>query len=347
MIILVLNAGSSSLKYKFFDKNLKKLKSGNIERIGQWIKNHERALGLLIKKNKDLINQVSIIGHRVVMGGEKFVEPIEVNRNILKKLQSYNKLAPLHNPANLAVIEACRKLLPKIENIAVFDTAFHQTAPPYVFIYPLPYRFYKKYKIRKYGFHGTSHKYVIKKAEKRYPSAKRIISLHLGAGCSAVAYKNGKVLDTSMGFTPLEGLMMCTRSGSIDPALPLYMINEMKIKPPEVYKLLNEKSGLYGITGKSDMRDVLLGVKKRDNKDCLALAMFVYRAKKCIGAYAAVLGGIDLLIFTGAIGEGSKKIRSLIIKNLGFLGNFKTLVICTDEELQIAKEMLKLNKGLL
>lgn len=364
-MVLIINSGSATLKFKVFTSNLnlKEYCWGIVERIGlkksffiwqfkgkkarqinyaQGVPNHQKAMQIVFQQLRGL--PLRAIGHRVVHGGEEFVEPTLITPAILKRLEKYSQLAPLHNPANLAGIKACLKLLPQVPNIAVFDTAFYQTLSAHAYLYPLPFALYKKYKIRKYGFHGISHQYVAEEAAKKLGKSLaklNLITCHLGSGCSITAIKNGKAIDTSMGFTPLEGLMMSTRSGNIDPAIILYLIQELKMKPQGVDALLNEQSGLRGIAGVKDMREVLQaaksgrGLAKKMAK--LALQMFVYRAQQYIGAYATVLGGVDAIVFTAGIGERSAIVRQLILEGLKSLGKFKVLVIPTNEELMIAR----------
>jgi acetate kinase len=382
MYILVINSGSATLKFKIFDiQNLRETVWGIVERINlqdsflvienkavklkfdypKGIKNHAEALKIVLGKLADSdikLSTIRAIGHRVVHGGEEFTRPTLINKDILNKLDKYDKLAPLHNPVNIAGIKACLAVLPDIKNIAVFDTAYYRTIPDYGFIYPLPLEFYQKHKIRRYGFHGISHQYAAEEAAKKIkkPLGKlKIISCHLGSGASVTATKFGKAIDTSMGFTPLEGLMMSTRAGDLDPAIPLYLIKTLKFSPNKVDEILNKQSGLLGIAGTMDMREILAlagykieGFKKlttnnkRQTTALLALQIFIYRVRKYIGAYAAAMGGVDALVFTGGIGERSEIIRKLILKDLKFLGKFKILVIPANEELMIAREAREL-----
>jgi len=380
MYILVINAGSATLKFKLFEvKNLKAVLEGMVERIGLegaflkvknkiipypgGIKNHKEALSIILMAISSRFHikkeELLAIGHRVVHGGEEFTSPTLVTTKILFQLRRYNKLAPLHNPVNIAGIEACRKLLPGVKNVAVFDTAYYRTIPDYAFIYSLPLKFYKQYRIRRYGFHGINHQYVTEEAAKKLkkPLNKlRIVSCHLGSGSSITATKFGKAIDTSMGFTPLEGLTMSTRCGDLDPAIPLYLIRTLKFSPEEVDEILNKRSGLLGIAGTMDMREVMTaagykvkGFKKRQKAKSkkqelakLALKIFVYRVQKYIGAYTAIMGGIDAVVFTGGIGERSEIIRKLILNDLKSLGKFKVLVIPANEELMIVREVFKL-----
>jgi acetate kinase len=364
--ILVINAGSATLKFKVFNfKNLKLVKEGIVERIGLMgsfinfdnkkefneVESHEEAFKLVVSKLEDMKDKIVLVGHRVVHGGGKFNEPILINKNILRKLKKFNILAPLHNPLNLKCIIASQKYLPKIPDAAVFDTAFYKTLPPYAYIYAIPLKFYKKHKIRRYGFHGISHQYVMEQAAiklKKPLNKLNLITCHLGSGCSITAIKNGQAIDTSLGFTPLEGLVMSTRSGSIDPAIPLYMISRLKMGVEEVDSLLNKRSGLFGLSGSMDMREVLVkagyrvkGFKIKERISAkekeiakLTLEIFIYNIKKYIGAYSTILQKVDALVFTAGIGERSAIIRKLILKDMP---RFKTLVIPTDEELMIAR----------
>ncbi len=340
-MILVINAGSSSVKYKLFEfENLHVIHSGIIEEI----KNHHDAFIELeeIFRQKDIdFSHIKAIGHRVVHGGEIFDKPTLIDDDVIEAIKSLIPLAPLHNRANLEGIYASQNIDANIPNIAVFDTSFHQNIPPYAYRYALPKTLYKDLHVRKYGFHGTSHEYISKEASKilKKPLEKiNIISLHVGNGVSACAIKNGKSIDTSMGMTPLDGLMMGTRSGSIDPAVILYLMRERGYDINEIDTLLNKKSGLLGISGESDMRKLL----SSDTKDSrLATEMFTYRLKKQIGEYLAILGDVDALVFTGGIGENSKQIRELTCKGLEKF-NLNILVIKTDEELQIALHVKEL-----
>ncbi|MEA1919658.1 MAG: acetate kinase [Campylobacterota bacterium] len=341
-MILVINAGSSSIKFKLFEmQTLQALHHGLIEEISDHHEGFERLREELIAKRVDF-QQIKAIGHRVVHGGEAFNQPTLINTQVIQTIKSLIPLAPLHNPANLEGIYAAQSLAPDVAQIAVFDTAFHQSMPQYAYRYPLENEFYKSLHVRRYGFHGTSHHYVAHEAAKilKQPLNKlNLITLHIGNGVSACAIEKGKSVDTSMGMTPLEGLMMGTRSGSIDPAIVTYLMREGHYSIEDIDTLLNKKSGLLAIGGASDMRTLL----QSDTPEAhLAIAMFTYRLKKQIGAYMAVLGEVDALVFTGGIGEHSEEIRSLTCKGLERF-DLKTLVIATDEELQIAlhvKEMI-------
>ena len=342
-MLLIINSGSSSIKYKIFDKNAKKLlKKGMVSRIGMKgsnVPDHDAAIKIILKN----LPKISLIGHRVVHGGEAFTGSAIITKKVIKAVERFSKLAPLHNAPNLLGIKACIKFLPHITQVAVFDTAYYQSLPKAHYLYAIPHHFYKKDRIRRYGFHGTSHKYVAIKAAKalKKPIARlKIITCHLGNGCSITATMNGKAFDTSMGFTPLEGLIMGTRSGDIDPAIIFYLIEKKKMKPDSVYDILNKKSGLKGISGiSSDMRDIYKAVKRGHKKAKLAFLMFVHRIHKYIGAFAASMNGVDAIVFTGGIGENHAPTRNAVCKSLGFL-KARTLVIPTDEELMIARETI-------
>jgi len=348
MKILVINSGSSSIKYKLFDMpGEKNSVHGVIEHIGEKgsrIQDHYTGLKLVLKK----IEGVDAVGHRVVHGGEEFKKPTLIDASVIRKIKQYCLLAPLHNPANLAGILACKKLLPGVKQVAVFDTAFHQTLPDYAYIYGLPYEYYKKFGIRKYGFHGTSHEYVAHEAARlmKKPLNKlKVITCHLGNGCSIAAVDNGKSVDTSMGFTPLEGLLMGTRCGDIDPALVTYIMQKNKFGIPEMEDILNKESGLKGISGISnDMRVLQESVRSKDKRARLAIGIFTYRIKKYIGAYITIMSGCDCVVFTGGIGENQDKIRSEIYKTAfsHLKKKPRILVIPTNEELMIARKAHKL-----
>ena len=311
------------------------------------------------------ISQIDAVGHRVVHGGEKFSESALINSKVKEAIRECIELAPLHNPPNLLGIEACEKILPGVPQVAVFDTAFHQTMEPVAYIYPIPYEYYEKYRIRRYGFHGTSHYYVSHRAAEILgkPITKlRIITLHLGNGASVTAVKFGKSVDTSMGFTPLEGLAMGTRCGDIDPAIVMFLMEKQNLSLEQINNILNKKSGLLGVSGVSnDLRDVLEAASKGNERAKLAFEIYCYRVKKYIGAYAAAMGGVDAIVFTAGAGENSPEVREKSVEGLEFLGikidkdknnaargiekdistedaRVRTLVIPTNEELVIALE---------
>ena len=395
MKILVINCGSSSLKYQLIDmENEGVLAQGLVERIGiegsiltqkvngekyiieQPMESHKDAIRLvleaLVDENHGVIknmNEISAVGHRVVHGGEKYSESVLVNDEVMAYLEECVKLAPLHNRPNIIGIEACKALMPNTPMAVVFDTAFHGTMPKEAYSYALPYELYKEHGIRKYGFHGTSHKYVSGKvAEVLGKDIKdlKIVTCHLGNGVSLTAVKNGKSIDTTMGFTPLAGMPMGTRSGDIDPAIVIYLIKELGYSVDEVNEILNKKSGILGISGlSSDFRDVRdAAYKKDDERSLLAIDIYTYKIRTQIGAYAAAMGGLDVIVFTAGIGENADMIREGCLKNLEFLGVYldkernkqngeiaeiskegskvKVFVIPTNEELMIAKETMEL-----
>ena len=397
MKVLVINCGSSSLKYQLIDMTTEEsLAQGLVERIGiegsvltqkvegkdkyvinTEIKNHKEAIKLVLEALVDPVhgviksmNEISAVGHRVVHGGEKYSDSVLINDEVLQSIKDCIVLAPLHNPPNVIGIEACKELMPNTPMVAVFDTAFHQTMPKHSYICPLPYDLYQKYGIRKYGFHGTSHKYVSNKvAEVIGKDIKdlKIVTCHLGNGCSLAAVKNGKSVDTSMGFTPLAGVMMGTRSGSIDPSVISFLIEQHGYTIEEVDELLNKKSGVLGISGvSSDFRDVLAAAESGNERAKLALEIFYYKVRTQIAAYAGAMGGIDVIVFTAGIGENSSITRKEILKGLEFFGfelneenneirgkiqeistedsRVKVYVVPTNEELMIARDTAKLVK---
>ena len=352
MKILVVNAGSSSLKFTLFNMENGEnavLASGQVERIGSdtpnliykrpdgfkseeviKITNHGEALSEIRRKLLDPqvgvlknLSEVAAIGHRVLHGGEKVTQPVLITQEVKDIIRECFPLGPLHNPANLTGIEACEKDFPGVPNVGVFDTQFHQTMPPEAYLYAIPYDYYKQFGIRKYGFHGTSHHYVTLSTAEflgKKPEDTTIITCHLGNGCSMAAVKNGKVIDTTMGLTPLEGLMMGTRSGDLDPAAVLRLI-ELGHSREEVDKILNKKSGLLGIGGinSGDMRDMINAAAEGREQAELAIRMFVRRVIKYIGSYYVLLGGAEALVFTGGIGEYSVPIRQRVMEGLGAL----------------------------
>ena len=348
--VLVINCGSSSIKYKLFIMPKARLVAqGLIERIGERgskISNHHQGVELVLSQT----DGIDVVGHRVVHGGEKFKEPALINEQTIKNIRDCIKLAPLHNPANLEGILACKRLLPNVPQVAVFDTAFYQALPDYAYIYAIPYEYYQKLRIRRYGFHGTSHEYVAHEAArilKKPLSHLKLITCHLGNGCSITAVNKGKPVDTSMGFTPLEGLVMGTRCGDIDPALVTYIMQSEGKSIQEIDNILNKQSGLKGISGVSnDMR--ALEKASAGNKRCrLAIDVFIHRIKKYIGAYCAIMGGADAVVFTAGIGEHQADVRSRVCRDA--LSFFKkkprVLVIPTNEELMIARQADKLTEG--
>lgn len=395
MKVLVINSGSSSLKYQLIDmSNETVLSKGVCDRIGlehSFLKynnigsepiviekdlyNHKIALKEVINALTDKktgvikdVSEINAVGHRVVHGGEKFKEAVIIDDEVIKAIKDCIELAPLHNPPNITGIEACKHIMPDTPMVAVFDTAFHQTMPKYAYIYALPYEIYEKYKIRKYGFHGTSHKYVSERAAlmlNRPLEELKLISCHLGNGASICAIDGGKSIETSMGFTPLQGLAMGTRCGTIDPAVILFLMEKEKMSIKDLSDFLNKKSGVLGVSGiSSDFRDIQAAVEEGNERAALALDIFCYGVKRFIGDYSAVLGGVDAVIFTAGIGENNDIIRSKIMKGMEYLGlkideeknkikgkeidiiapdaKVRTLVIPTNEELAIAREVKKL-----
>lgn len=392
MDVLVINCGSSSLKYQLINTNTEEvLASGLCDRIGidggqfsykpkngdkitQSINmpDHEVAVKLVLDALIDPTNgiikslqEIKAIGHRIVHGGEHFTHSALVNDEVIRHIEECSDLAPLHNPAHLLGIRACKHLMPDTPMVTVFDTAFHQTMPPHAYIYGLPYEYYEKYKIRRYGFHGTSHSYVSKRAAEFLGiplEDSKIITCHLGNGSSICAVKNGKSIDTSMGLTPLEGLVMGTRSGDLDPAIIDYIAQKENLSTKEVLNILNKKSGVLGISGiSSDFRDLLAADENGDLQARFAREVFAYRVAKYIGAYTAALVGVDAIVFCAGVGENAKFIRGKIVSNLHFLGinldekaNLETIgkegiistadskvkvcVIPTNEELMIARD---------
>ncbi len=344
MKILVLNSGSSSIKYKLFDisgESEKLLDKGLVEKIGEAVPGHKEALGIILSKIKV---DVEAVGHRVVHGGDRFKESVLIDEEVVKAIKYFSELAPLHNPPALLTISESRKILSGIPHVAVFDTAFFQTIPERAYLYALPYRFYEKHKVRRYGFHGTSHRYVANQTAgilKKPITELKIITCHLGNGCSITAVKNGKAIDTSMGFTPLEGLVMGTRSGDLDPAIVPYIMEKENIGAERVIELLNKESGLLGLSGISnDMREIIKE-KRSSKKARLALDVFTYRIKKYISAYRGILDGVDVVVFTGGIGENHPDFMKDICKGL-LAPEIKVLSIPTDEELMIARDTLSI-----
>lgn len=372
MNILVLNAGSSSVKYQVFGMETGKvLVRGLVDRIsepGSEVASHREALQRVMTHLQfagilDKGRGLHAIGHRVVHGGERFCEPVRVDEDVLAAIRDMIPLAPLHNPANLHGIEVARQLFPDLPQVAVFDTAFHQTMPAVAFHYAVPDYLYREYRVRRYGFHGTSHQYVAQQAASylHTPLADlNLITLHLGNGCSATAIAGGKSVDTSMGMTPLEGLVMGTRCGDLDPALHFYLERHLGLDSEALEKLLNKHSGLHGICGVGDMREVQTRAAAGDEKAQLAQALFAYRVKKYVGAYYAVLGRVDAIVFTGGIGEHASGLRAQVCEGLERLGisihpernaepvagiaeigdtraAVRLLVVPTNEELAIAR----------
>ncbi len=354
MKILVLNSGSSSIKYKLFNsEDFSLLFDGIEENVKDFHKSFNNIFTKLIKSK--IINSLEDIGgfgHRVVHGGEYFSKPTLIDKKIIKQLEKLIILAPLHNPSNIDGIKIIQNKIPNAKQVAVFDTAFHSTLPMDAYLYPLPFELYEKHKIRKYGFHGTSHFYVAKEFARKYKRNLKnlnLITIHLGNGASICAIKNGKSIDTSMGFTPLEGLMMGTRCGDIDPAIILYLQKHLHLDIEQVDTLLNKQSGLKGICGQNDLRDIINLSKNGDKKAKLAIKMFVEKIRKYLGTYILKLGLVDGIIFTGGIGENSQLIRKKVCKNLKLFPTkqgtkSKIVVIKTNEEKEIASQTKKLLK---
>lgn len=398
MNVLVINCGSSSLKYQLIDMDTENaLATGLVERIGleganltqksegkdkyeivEPMKDHQDAirlvLGALIDEKHGVIkslDEINAIGHRVVHGGEKYSHSVVIDEEVIESIRDCISLAPLHNPPNIIGIEACKELMPNTPMVALFDTAFHQTMPKEAYICPLPYELYENYGIRKYGFHGTSHMYVSQKVAKvmgKDIKDLKIITCHLGNGCSLAAVKGGKSIDTSMGFTPLAGVMMGTRAGSIDPSVISFLVEEQGYTMSDIDELLNKKSGILGISGvSSDFRDVLSESEKGNERAKLALDIFHYKVRAQIAAYAGIMGGVDVIVFTAGIGENSIVTRKESLRGLEFLGfriddekndvrgkiqeistedsKVKVYLIPTNEELMIARDTVKLVKN--
>ena len=337
-MIFVLNCGSQSIKWKLFDDSFTLKKEGEKDIFNP--KRYRSVLVRELKKLGEFREDISIVGHRVVHGGERFIGPRKVTEKDLKELKWLNKLAPLHNPFNLLGIKIASKFFKGIPQFAVFDTEFYAGLPEKSSVYPLPKNVREKFGFKRYGFHGISHEYAAKEGAKRVkkPFKKlKIITCHLGGGSSITAIKNGKVIDTSMGFTPMEGLTMMTRTGDIDPGIILELARNISLK--KVDKILNFESGLKGISGKDNMLDILDSIKEKNKRAKLSLEIFTYRVQKYIGAYFAVLGGCDLLVFTGSIGSGRSVIRNMICKNLNILKSTKIIIIKANEELAIAQKI--------
>jgi acetate kinase len=396
MKILVLNCGSSSIKYKLFEMESKEvIAQGGIEKIGMKgsflkltlpdgqkvmlegeILEHragiEYILGVLLSEKYGCIktiDEIKAVGHRVVHGGERFNSSVLITDEVIDMLNECIELAPLHNPPNLKGIYAIQELLPDTPQVGVFDTAFHQTMPDYAYMYGLPYSLYEKYGIRRYGFHGTSHRYVSRRACEFLGlpyEEQRIITAHIGNGGSVTAIKNGKSIDTSMGMTPVEGLIMGTRSGDIDPGVISYIMEKENMGTKGISTLLNKFSGMLGISGvSSDMREIEEAIEGGNKRAIMALKTYCYRIKKYVGSYAAALGGVDILVFTGGVGENQASARKAVCENMEYMGieldeelndsvrakevviskptsKVKVLIIPTDEELTIAKDTVEI-----
>ena len=397
MIILVLNCGSSSIKYQLFNMSgeAEVVAKGMVERIGFTdavithlpagkekykhilpVMDHTTGINLIMEALVDKehgvikeITEIAAVGHRVVQGGEKYKESVLITKEVIKDIEDCIDLAPLHNPANLKGIISVDTILHGIPQIAVFDTSFHQSLPPHAYMYAIPREYYEKYGIRKYGYHGTSHKYVYRKASTIIGKDTRqlkVVSCHLGNGASVTAIEHGKSMDTSMGFTPVDGLIMGTRTGDIDPGVLLFLADKEHLSLKGISNLINKRSGIMGISEiSSDMRDLELAYYEGNERANLALTMYAYRVKKFIGAYAAIMNGLDLVIFTGGIGENDFNIRRMILQNMEYLGldfdepanhgvksedkiiskpdsRVTAVVIKTNEELVIATDTYKI-----
>ena len=390
MKVLVINCGSSSLKYQLIDSRSEEvLAAGLCERIGiDGRMTHTPSSGNTVVKNDPLpdhgaaiqavlsaltdkahgvissLGEIGAVGHRLVHGGEKFAASVIINDEVIAEVEACNDLAPLHNPANLIGVRACRQIMPDVPMVGVFDTAFHQTMPPKAYLYGIPHQYYQEHKVRRYGFHGTSHNYVSQRVHhlaELDPDNSRVIVCHLGNGASVTAVKNGKSVDTSMGLTPLEGLIMGTRSGDLDPGVIEYIAKKEHMTLEEVLKVLNKESGVLGLSGvSSDFRDLTEAMEQGNEQAAVAVEAFCYRVAKHIGAYTAALNGVDAIVFTAGIGENAAHIRSMICYYLGFLGitideeknavrgketeistpdsKVSVFVIPTNEELAIARE---------
>ena len=396
MNILVINCGSSSLKYQLINSDSEQvLAKGLCERIGidgsaithqkaggekqttsAPMADHTQAVKLVIEKLTDSavgavksLDEIDAVGHRIVHGGEKFADSVLLTEEVMKAIEECNDLAPLHNPANLIGINSCREIMPGVPMVGVFDTAFHQTMPKKAYLYGLPYEYYEKYKVRRYGFHGTSHDFVSERAAQILGKKRedlKIIVCHLGNGASVSAVMNGKSVDTSMGLTPLEGLIMGTRSGDMDPAIISFLMDKEGISAQEMITICNKKSGVFGLSDglSSDFRDLAEAAKEGNQKAEDALETYAYRVGKYIGAYAAAMNGVDVIAFTAGAGENNAKVRELIGQYIGFLGTnidpeknklrgeevilsdegarVITMVVPTNEELAIARETCRL-----
>jgi acetate kinase len=397
MKILVLNCGSSSIKYQLIDmgRDADLLAKGIVERVGcanaelthkpknrdkfnmtKEIEDHQTGINMILEilvhpshgviKNTD---EIVAVGHRVAHGGENFKESVQVDDNVKADIEKCIELAPLHNPANLKGIQSIEAILPDVPQVAVFDTSFHQSMPAHAYLYGIPYEFYEKYNIRRYGFHGTSHKFVAQKAcdilGMNWEESK-IITCHLGNGASVAAIKNGKSVETSMGFTPIEGLMMGTRAGDLDIGVVLYLMEKEGLDEQGINRLLNKKSGMIGVSGLSfDMRDIEQAAEEGNERAIVAQKMYSHRVKKYIGSYSAVMNGVDLIIFTGGIGENDDTIREMVCGDMNYLGvkfdssknkglrgkdevittedsTTKVMVVTTNEELVIARDTLSI-----
>ena len=397
MNVLVINCGSSSLKYQFINSDTEEVMAkGLCERIGidgsqityqpagadkeitvTPMPDHTKAVALVIEKLTNPVNgvvkslsEIDAVGHRIVHGGEKFASSVIITDEVMKAIEECNDLAPLHNPANLIGINACKELMPSVPMVAVFDTAFHQTMPPKAYLYGLPYEYYEEYKVRRYGFHGTSHDFVSSEAAKFLGKDRKdlkIIVCHLGNGASISAVKNGKSVDTSMGLTPLEGLIMGTRSGDIDPAIVTFLAAKLNTSAEEVLSILNKKSGVYGLSRvSSDFRDLEKAYNEGNELAKVTLETYAYHVAKYIGSYVAAMNGVDVIAYTAGVGENTSLIRAMVGEYLTYLGTnvdpeknklrgetvvlsdegskVVTMIVPTNEELAICRETVRLVK---
>ncbi|MCQ2523632.1 MAG: acetate kinase [Lachnospiraceae bacterium] len=397
MNVLVINCGSSSLKYQFINSNTEEvLAKGLCERIGiegsqityqpadgdkevtvAPMPDHTKAVSLVIEKLTNPVtgvvkslDDIDAVGHRIVHGGEKFATSVIIDDEVMKAIEECNDLAPLHNPANLIGINSCKALMPKVPMVAVFDTAFHQTMPPKAYLYGIPYSYYEDFKVRRYGFHGTSHDFVSAEAARVLGKDRKdlkIIVCHLGNGASISAVKNGKSVDTSMGLTPLEGLIMGTRSGDLDPAIVTFLANKLEVSAEEVLTILNKKSGVYGLSRvSSDFRDLEKAYREGNELAKITLETFSYHVAKYIGSYVAAMNGVDVIAYTAGVGENTSIVRAMVGEYLGYLGTnvdpernkmrgetvilsdegskVVTMIVPTNEELAICRETVRLVK---
>ncbi len=395
MKILVLNCGSSSIKYALYNMdNNSVMTSGGAERVGlegafvkvklasgekkqimHDIPEHTEGVKFIFSLLTDpeigvikSLDEIDAVGHRLVHGGEKFAESVLITPDVIKAIEEVSDLAPLHNPANMKGVNAVSELMPGLPQVAVFDTAFHQTMPAKAYMYAIPYELYEKYGIRRYGFHGTSHRYVSARALEYLGipiKGSKVITAHIGNGGSLAAVVDGKCVDTTMGLTPLEGVMMGTRSGDIDGGAVAFIQKKLNLDPDGISNLLNKKSGVYGLTGYTDMRDLAAAAEQGDEKSVMAQDSYFYRVKKYVGAYAAAMGGVDVLVFTAGVGENQASLREEVCRSMEFMGikldvekndkihgqeaiistpdsKVKVVVIPTDEELMIASDTMAL-----
>jgi acetate kinase len=375
--LLIINSGSATLKTKIFDQKLNVVFSAQVERVGlvhsflsyqsgkktsrinfsSGVKNHQLALKEIIKVlPKNIYNNLQLVGHRIVHGGNLFYQPTLLDKNVLKQISAFNKFAPIHNPVNLQTILAAKQAFPKIKHLGVFDTQFFKDLPPTTHIYSIPLKYYQNDHLRKYGFHGLAHQAMLEFAQNRLGKKNiNVISCQLGNGVSLTAIKDGKVIDTSMGLSTLSGVTMGTRCGDLDPFIPLYLVKEQKMPPEEVYQMLNFQSGLKGLCGFSELREIMIlaghkapGAKStiRPSKSTLeqpnlALAIYLYNIQKYLACYSGLLGQVDAIVFSGGVGQNSQIVRELIVSGVHFISRPKILVVKSNEELLIARKIVK------